>query len=77
MPINIANPQNQDQNQYQLLSEILRRAVDGTVPLTTSGELIYTPVNASTSGRHYRIQVVEVTDPDTLQISPVIQVVPA
>ena len=77
MPINIPAPQNLDLNLYQLISEILRRSTDGTVPLPTSGELIYTPVNASSSGRHYRIQIIEVTDPETQQISPVIQVIPA
>ncbi len=77
MPINIPAPQNLDAALYQHLVEVLRRAVDGTVPLPTAGELIYTPVNAATSGRHYRIQIIEVTDPDTLQISAVIQVVPA
>lgn len=75
MPINLPAPQNLDSNLYQLLTDMLRRATDGTVPLPTGGELIYTPINASTSGRHYRLQVIEVTDPDTQQISPVIQVV--
>lgn len=77
MPINIAPPISSDFTLYQFFSEFLRRSVDGTVPLPTSGELIYTPVNAPTSGRHYRIQIIEVTDPETQQISPVIQVVPA
>ncbi len=40
-------------------------------------EPIYFPVNAPASGRRYRIQIVEVTDPDTQQIQPVIQVIPA
>lgn len=75
MPINIPGPQSDDNTLNQLLGEVLRRATDGTVPLPTGGELIYTPINASSSGRHYRLQVIEVTDPDTQQISPVIQVV--
>lgn len=74
MPINLPAPQNLDSNLYQLLTEILRRAVDGTVVLPTGGELMYVPTNATTSGRKYRIQVLEVTDPDTLVISPVLTV---
>lgn len=50
--------------------------LDTTAPFADGAEPIYLPVNAPTSGRQYRIQVVEVTDPDTQQISPVIQVVP-
>lgn len=50
---------------------------DTTAPFTTGQEPIYIPVNAPTSGRKYRIQIIEVTDPDTSQIQAVIQVVPA
>ena len=60
----------------QLLSDILRRAVDGSIPYPTNGEQTYVPNNAQTSGRRYRIQIIEVTDPDTQQIQAVIQVVP-
>ena len=74
MPIQISAPQNLDLNLYQLLTEILRRAVDGSVVLPPGGELTYVPTNATTSGRKYRIQVMEVTDPDTLVISPVLTV---
>lgn len=78
MPINLPVPQDvQPQSLYQLLADILRRATDGTVVLPVGGELMYAPTNASTSGRKYRIQIIEVTDPDTQQIQAVIQVVPA
>lgn len=46
-------------------------------PFPDGFEPTYTPVNAPTSGRKYRIQVIEVTDPDTQVISPVLQVIPA
>lgn len=51
--------------------------LDTSVPFKTLLEPIYLPVNAATSGRKYRIQIIEVTDPDTLQIQAVLQVVPA
>lgn len=77
MPINIPNVPDDDSAKYQLLGEVLRRAIDGTVTLPINGEPMYVPNNATSSGRRYRIQIIEVTDPDTLQISPVIQVIPA
>lgn len=51
--------------------------LDTTSPFAAGAEALYIPVNAPTSGRQYRIQVVEVTDPDTQQIQAVLQVVPA
>lgn len=50
--------------------------LDTRNPFIVDKEPVYTPQNAPTSGRLYRIQIVEVTDPVTQQISPVIQVVP-
>lgn len=50
--------------------------LDTRDPFTVDSEPLYTPANAPTSGRLYRIQVIEVTDPETQQIQPVIQVVP-
>ena len=52
-------------------------SLDTSAPFVDGLEPIYIPVNAPTSGRMYRIQIVEVTDPDTAQIQAVIQVVPA
>lgn len=52
-------------------------SLDTSSAFPTGEEPIYLPVNAPTSGRQYRIQIVEVTDPDTSQITPVIQVIPA
>lgn len=49
--------------------------LDTRDPFTVDSEPLYTPTNAPTSGRLYRIQIIEVTDPDTNQIMPVIQVV--
>ena len=46
-------------------------------PFPADGEPTYEPVNAAGSGRKYRIQIIEVTDPETQQIQSVIQVVPA
>lgn len=74
MPIQLPAPQNLDLNLYQLLTEILRRSVDGTVVLPIGGELMYVPTNATTSGRKYRISVKEVTDPDSGEISGVASV---
>lgn len=52
-------------------------SLDTNNPFPDGAEPTYTPVNAPTSGRKWRIQIVEVTDPDTQQIMPVVQVVPA
>ncbi len=52
-------------------------SLDTSIPFRSGLEPIYLPVNAPTSGRQYRIQIIEVTDPDTAQIQAVIQVVPA
>jgi len=52
-------------------------SLDTTDPFAGGGEPIYIPVNALTSGRRYRIQIIEVTDPETSQIQAVIQVVGA
>lgn len=52
-------------------------SLDTSDPFSTDAEPMYIPINAPTSGRKYRIQIVEVTDPDTQQIQAVIQVVPA
>lgn len=52
-------------------------SLDTNDPFPADEEPTYIPVNATTSGRRYRIQIVEVTDPDTQQIMPVIQVIPA
>lgn len=49
--------------------------LDTRDPFTVDSEPLYTPTNAPTSGRLYRIQVVEVTDPETQQISGVLSVV--
>ena len=51
-------------------------SLDTTSPFPDGAEPTYVPVNAPTSGRQYRIQIVEVTDPETSQISPVLQVIP-
>lgn len=56
--------------------KIKAASLDASDPFVTGNEPIYVPVNAPTSGRKYRIQIIEVTDPDTQQISPVLQVVP-
>ena len=50
-------------------------SLDTADPFTVNSEPTYTPINAATSGRKYQIQVIEVTDPETQQISPVLQVV--
>lgn len=50
--------------------------LDASDPYVYGDEPLYQPANAPTSGRTYRIQIVEVTDPETQQVSPVIQVVP-
>lgn len=52
-------------------------SLDVTDAFTENLEPTYLPVNAPTSGRKYRIQVVEVVDPETQQIQPVLQVIPA
>ncbi len=49
-------------------------SLDTVNPFPVDGEPTYTPTNAPDSGRKYRIQVIEVTDPDTQQISPVLTV---
>ena len=78
MPINLPVPNDiEPRSLSQLLSDILRRSNDGTTAFATGAEPTYVPQNASASGRKYRIQVIEVTDPDTSQVMAVIQVVPA
>lgn len=57
-------------------AQIKATNLDTRDPFTVNTEPLYTPVNAAASGRLYRIQVIEVTDPETQQIQPVIQVVP-
>lgn len=47
---------------------IAAASLSTVLPIATGAEFVYIPVNAPTSGRTYRIQVEEVTDPDTQQI---------
>lgn len=56
---------------------IAAASLSTVLPIASGSEFIYLPVNAPTSGRKWRIQIVEVTDPDTQQVQPVIQVIPA
>ena len=57
-------------------AKVKAASLDTADPFTVGSEPLYTPANAPTSGRLYRIQIVEVTDPETQQIQPVLQVVP-
>ena len=50
--------------------------LDTVDPFVVGAEPLYTPVNAATSGRQYRIQIEEVTDLETGQITGVLKVVP-
>lgn len=47
---------------------IAAASLSTVVAIPTGAEFIYIPVNAPTSGRTWRIQIEEVTDPDTNQI---------
>jgi len=49
--------------------------LDTRDPFTVNSEPVYTPINAPVSGRLYRIQVIEVTDPETGQVNAVIQAI--
>lgn len=49
--------------------------LDTVDPFVVDREPTYIPVNAPTSGRKYRLQIVEDTDPETQQLRAVIQVV--
>ena len=42
--------------------------LDTTAAYPTGSEPLYVPINATTSGRTWRLQVEEVTDPDTGQV---------
>ncbi len=53
MPIQIPVPQNLDSNLYQLIAEILRRAVDGSIAIPDGKGLIL----ASPNGTKYRLGV--------------------
>lgn len=77
MPINLPVPNDIElRSLSQLLSDMLRRTNDATTAFVTGAEPTYVPQNAPTSGRKYRIQIIEVTDPETSQIHAVIQAVP-
>ncbi len=53
MPIQIPVPQTFEKSQYQLLAEILRRAVDGSIAIPDGTGLIL----ASPNGTKYRLGV--------------------
>lgn len=53
MPIFLPLPQVQDRNLYQLLAEVLRRAVDGSIALPDGKGIIL----ASPNGTKYRLGV--------------------
>ena len=53
MPINIPVPQLPDTGLYQLLAEVLRRAVDGSIPMPDGKGIIL----ASPDGTKYRLGV--------------------
>lgn len=57
-------------------SKIRLANIDTAFPLAVGKEITFIPVNAPNSGRKYRLQVIEVTDPDTKQIQPVLQIIP-
>lgn len=70
MSINLPVPNDiEPRSLSQLLSDMLRRTNDATTAFATGSEPTYVPTNAPTSGRKYRIGVIEVTDPDTQVIS--------
>lgn len=51
--------------------------LDTVDPFVVGAEPLYTPENAPTSGRKYRIRVTEVTDLETGAIRAVVEAVPA
>ena len=53
MPLQIHVPQNLDKNLYALFAEILRRAVDGSIAMPATKEIIL----ASPDGTRYRLGV--------------------
>lgn len=53
MPISLPVPQDLDRNLYQLLAEILRRAVDGSIAIPDGKGIIL----ASPNGTKYRLGV--------------------
>lgn len=55
MPIRIPVPQNLDRNLYQLLAEILRRAVDGSIGIPDGEGIIL----LSPNGTKYRLGVAD------------------
>ena len=55
MPIRIPVPQNLDRNLYQLLAEILRRAVDGSIAIPDGEGIIL----SSPDGTKYRLGVAD------------------
>jgi hypothetical protein len=57
-------------------SRIPASSLDTGIPFRTGAEPVYLPVNAPTSGRKYRIQVIEVLNENDV-LTPVLQIVPA
>jgi len=55
MPIQIPVPQTFEKSQYQLLAEILRRAVDGSIPIPDGTGIVL----ASPNGTKYRLGVAD------------------
>lgn len=58
-------------------SKIKQANLDTAFPLAVGKEITFLPVNAPNSGRKYRLQVIEVTNQETKQIVPVLQIIPA